>query len=845
MNLLTRHFKPVSIDFMKKLNLLCSLFLLITGFTSAQNHTISGYISNGKNGETLINSAVFEEKSKKGSVSNSYGFYSITVPEGTVNLIYSYVGYALQNHSFGLTKDTVINIKLSESIELNEVTIIGSRKELGVKGSQMSAIDVPIGQIKTVPSLFGETDVIKALQLLPGVKAGTEGSAGMYVRGGGPDENLLLLDGVPVYNVNHMFGFFSVFNADAIKDVTLYKGSFPARFGGRLSSVVDIRMNDGDDKNYHGNVTVGLVSSKINIEGPIIKEKTTFNFSARRTYADILSQPLIAMAAKQSGAGRTSAGYYFYDLNAKISHKFSDRDRLYLSTYMGDDVIYADMQQNNSDYGSAGSADGRLKMDWNWGNFINSLRWNHVINNKLFMNTTAAYSRYRFYMAVGTETKTTLTDPPSITTETATLGYKSGIEDYSAKVDFDWTPNPNHDIKFGANYTYHTFRPGVTVAQLKVTGTSTTQPMDTTIGDQNVSAHETTAYFEDNISLGPVVKLNLGLHYSSFIVQNQFYNSVPQPRLGLRVLLSDNLSFKAGYASMSQYIHLLSNSNISLPTDLWVPVTRRIPPMQSNQYSAGFFYNLSNLIDFSVEGYYKLMDNLIEYKDGASFFGSSTGWEDKVSMGRGWAYGLEFLAQKTVGKTTGWIGYTWSKSERLFDRPGQEINNGIAFPAKYDRRHDVSVVLSHKFSDRFDIAATWVYSTGSCGTLALQNYGGTDVPQTNSGFTSYTTTSNGVTTVINNPLTTSLSYVSSRNNFRYEPYHRLDVGVNFHKKLKHGTRTWNVSVYNVYNQLNPFLTTVTTQSQYNPTNRTYTEKKTLTQISIFPIIPSVSYTYKF
>lgn len=834
---------------MKKHNLLCSLFLLISFFTQAQNHTVSGYITNSKNGETLINSAVFDSNSKKGSVSNSYGFYSITVPKGDVNLSYSYVGYHFQNCVFKLTKDTIINIKLSESVELNEVTVIGNKKELGVQGSQMSAIDVPISQIKSVPSLFGETDVIKALQLLPGVKSGTEGSAGMYVRGGGPDENLLLLDGVPVYNVNHMFGFFSVFNADAIKNVTLYKGSFPARFGGRLSSVVDIRMNDGDDKNYHGNITVGLISSKINIEGPIIKEKTTFNFSARRTYADLLIQPFVAAAGKQGGASNTSAGYYFYDLNGKISHKFSDRDRLYLSTYMGDDVIYANMQQGSSEYGSA-TQTSRLNMDWSWGNLITALRWNHVINNKLFMNTTAAYTRYRFYVAVGTENKTVVQTPPSTSTEKLTVGYRSGIEDYSAKVDFDWSPDPNHDIKFGANYTFHTFRPGVTVAQLKITGDTQTQQMDTTIGDQSVTAHETTAYIEDNISLGSVVKFNAGLHFSSFLVQNQFYNSfLPQPRLGLRFLLSDNVSVKLGYAYMSQYIHLLSNSNISLPTDLWVPVTKRIAPENSHQYSAGIFYNLANLIDFSVEGYYKSMDNLIEYKDGASFLGSSTGWEDKVSLGRGWAYGVEFLAQKTIGKTTGWIGYTWSKSERLFDRPGQEINDGFAFPAKYDRRHDVSVVVSHKFSDRFDMAATWVYSTGSNGTLSLQNYGGTAVPQSNNYYGyNYSPYSSGINTVTN-PITTSLPYVSSRNNFRYEPYHRLDIGFNFHKQLKHGRRTWNFSVYNAYNQLNPFLTTVTTKYQYNNmTNNSTgapTYRKTLTQISIFPIIPSVSYSYKF
>ena len=831
---------------MKNIFFISSFILFFSFCTIAQNYTISGYITDEKNGETLINSSVYELNSKNGAVSNVYGFYSLTIPKGESELSYSYVGYSSQKQIIRLLKDTVINVRLKESTELEEVVVIGNQKELGVHGSQMSAIEIPISQIKSVPSMFGETDVLKALQLLPGVKAGTEGSAGFYVRGGGPDENLLLLDGVPVYNVNHMFGFFSIFNADAIKNVTLYKGSFPARFGGRLSSVVDIRMNDGNNKTYHGNITIGLISSKINIEGPIFNENTTFNFSARRTYADILAQPLIAIAANKSGEGKASAGYYFYDLNAKISHKFSDKDRLFLSTYMGDDVIYGDVRQGFSEY-SNGSQTSRLKMNWNWGNLISALRWNHVINNKLFMNTTAAFTRYRFYMGVGTETKTVVNDPPSSSSESLSLGYKSGIEDFSGKVDFDWAPNHNHDVKFGANYTFHTFRPGVTVAQLKSTGDSSTQPMDTTIGDRDISSHESIVYFEDNISIGSIVKLNVGLHYSNFYVQNEFYQSL-QPRLGLRVLLNDNLSLKAGYATMSQYIHLLSNSNISLPTDLWVPVTKRIAPMNSQQISAGVCYNLLNLIDFSIEGYYKSMDNLIEYKDGASFFGSGTGWEDKVNMGRGWAYGVEFLAQKTVGKTTGWVGYTWSKTERLFDRPGQELNNGIAFPAKYDRRNDVSIVISHKFSNRFDMAATWVYSTGSCGTLALQSYAGTDVPQSSGNSYSGSapgTDGKGTMTTYSNTSTTSLPYVSSRNNFRYEPYQRLDIGMNFHKQKKHGIRTWNVSVYNIYNQLNPFLTTTTSKYTYDPSTGQSTQRNMLTQISIFPVIPSVSYTYKF
>ena len=809
-----------------------TIFLLFLPFfchgVFAKNYTISGSITDAKTGETLLSASVYNSKSGKGTASNSYGFYSLTLPEGEVAIRFSYVGYANQQVNFNLSNDTVIQVKLQPSNELQEVTVIGHQTELGVRGSQMSAIEIPVSQIKAVPTLFGEADVLKALQLLPGVQAGTEGAAGLYVRGGGPDENLLLLDGIPVYNVNHMFGFFSVFNTDAIKNVTLYKGSFPARFGGRLSSVIDIRMNDGNDQTYHGNVSVGAISSKLNVEGPIIKGKTTFNFSARRTYFDILAQPFIKMATSLESGMNATGGYYFYDLNAKVTHKFSDRDKLFLSAYMGDDVIYMKFKQAQGtgydEEGNKTSYDNNMRMDWDWGNLITALRWNRVVNNKLFMNVTGAYTRYRFLLDI--EEK--ITEKIGKTTayeEMFKIGYHSGIEDYSAKVDFDYLPDPNHDIKFGLNYTYHTFSPGVASVRASMAGDS----IDMKSGDKPVYSHETMLYAEDNITLNNYIKMNVGLHYSSFFVQNKFYHSL-QPRLSARFLLNNDLSVKAGYAMMTQYIHLLSNSDVSLPTDLWVPATKRITPMTSHQGSVGVFYALKNIVDFSVEGYYKTMDNIIDYKDGASFLGSTVGWEDKVSMGRGWSYGIEFLAQRSFGNTTGWVGYTWSKANRLFDRPGEELNFGKVFPAKYDRRHDISVVLSHKFSDRFDISGTWVYSSGNAGTLALQEYGSANIPG-------------------NNWYPQNLPYISQRNNYRFSAYHRLDIGMNFHKKLKRGVRTWNISVYNVYNQYNPFMVYPWTDYTYYYNNVTgmYESKeyKSLKQITIFPIIPSVSYTFKF
>jgi len=817
---------------MNKLNYLL-FFILLSVSVFSQNATISGYITDGATNETLINASVFDSNAKKGAVTNDYGFFSITLPRGSVAMQFSYIGYSTQSLNFKLTKDTVINIRLKQHTTLSEITVLGTKREIGVKGSQMSTIEVPVSLIKSVPVLFGETDVIKVLQLLPGIKAGTEGSAGFYVRGGGPDENLFLLDGVPIYNVNHAAGFFSAFNADAIKNVTLYKGGFPARFGGRLSSVVDIRMNDGNNQKLKGNVTVGLISSKINLEGPLFSEKTTFNISARRTYLDILAQPIIKMAAKaeNTGGGDVKAGYYFYDLNAKVSHKFSDKDRLYLSAYMGDDVVYSDFQDSYNVQSNT-TSESRMQMDWNWGNLITALRWNRIINNKLFMNTTATYSRYRFNMLLGNTEEVTVKNPASYSFEKMSVGYNSGIEDMGLKVDFDYSPNTANEVKFGANYTNHAFKPGVQVFKSKSQNDTLTQNRDTTFGDANIFAHEASLYVEDNITLNSFLKLNAGLHYSAFYVQNQFYHSL-QPRLSVRAMLTDLLSVKASYASMSQYIHLLSNSSLSLPTDLWVPVTKRIEPMRSHQYSAGVFYELGKLFDLSIEGYYKSMNNLIEYKDGASFLSSSSGWEDKVSVGRGWAYGVEFLAQKTVGKTTGWVGYTWSKTERLFDRPGQEINFGRVFPAKYDRRHDISLVVAHKFSEKFDIAATWVYSTGNAGSLALQNYSQPTLPESVDYFN----------------FNRSLPHLSARNNYRMPSYQRLDLGANFHKQKKYGVRTWSFGVYNAYNQMNPFF--IYPDYDYGYVYDYGTQSgmpvmtRSLKKITIFPLIPSFSYSYKF
>ncbi|MFV0591637.1 MAG: TonB-dependent receptor [Draconibacterium sp.] len=769
------------------------LFISCLVFSQHKQYTISGYISDEASGEKLINANVYESVKLVGTISNVYGFYSLTLPEGEYNIVYSFVGFRNTVKQITLSADMEINVNLEYAEAIEEVTVVAGAVSRKLTDSQISKEVLSIESIERLPAFLGEADVMKTLQLMPGVQSGSEASSGLYVRGGGPDQNLILLDGVPVYNANHLFGFFSVFNTDAIKNVSLYKGGFPARFGGRLSSVVDIRMKEGNEKELHGGVQVGLISSKFHLEGPFKKDKTAFHISARRTYVDLITRPLMPDDEKVS--------YFFYDMNAKINHKFSDRSRLYLSAYAGRDKA---SDEYESSFGSNyyDKYDSKLY----WGNLTTALRWNYIFSNKLFANTTLTYSDYRFNVDDWSEYHSNNGSGSYV--ESVYYKYKSGIEDWSAKIAFDWYPSPRHEIKFGTNYIYHSFNPGVETIREKDTGTP---EVNKTFGDGNTYSHELSAYIEDNVELGARLKANIGLHVSAFNVEGEWYKSL-EPRASVRYLLSDKLTVKVAYSKMQQYLHLLSNSTIGLPTDLWLPTTKRVKPEESHQYAVGWVYSKLWRLELSVEGFYKEMKNIIEYKEGASFFGSSLGWEDMIESGQGHVYGIELMAKKDVGKTSGWIAYTWSKNERRFD----DLNFGEWFPTRYDRRHDASIVLTHKLSDKVDFGATWVYGTGNAITLATHeieqlydpaNYWGNSVP-----------------------------YFEHRNNYRMPAYHRLDLGVNFHKQKKKGVRTWNVSVYNAYGRKNPFYLYVDNNNN---------GQKVLKQVSLFPVVPSVSYTYKF
>jgi hypothetical protein len=766
--------------------LLLITFLFPTTIFS-QKHTISGYISDRKTQEKLVGALVIDSKSRLGTTSNAYGFFSLTLPEDSVNLLVSYLGYSAQNKKFRLNEDKIVNIDLAPDNELKTVEIVAEGESIEQR-SGMSTINIPVEQMKKVPALLGETDILKVLQLLPGVKNGGEGTTGLYVRGGGPDQNLILLDGAPIYNASHLFGFFSTFNSDAIKNVELTKGGFPARYGGRLSSVIDIKMKEGNMRKYNVEGQIGIISSKIMIEGPVWKDKTSFIITARRTYIDKLLRPIM----RASSGGEGDAIYYFYDLNLKLNHKFSDRDRLFVSFYNGlDKFSFATGGRFTDDI----SYGGYLR----WGNTLGSARWNHVFSNKLFCNTNVTYTKYKF--GVGQEIKDYRNDTKQ------TSDYFSGINDWSAQMNFDYIPSPNHYIKYGAHYTYHTFSTGA--QQFKTSGFE--RDIDSLSGNPSIFATEANLYFEDDWKITNRLKINAGVHLAGFMVEGNIYKSL-QPRFSGRYILPGNWSVKASYASMMQFIHLLSNSNVGLPTDLWVPATKKIRPQRSYQGAVGIAKGLkNNTYELSVEGYYKEMKDIIDYLDGANFIGGKNDWQLKVDQGRGWSYGAEFLLQKKKGKYTGWIGYTLSWTNRQFAR----INNGEPYPYKYDRRHDVSFVNIYKISNKADIALTWVYGTGNAISLPLQSYMSASIPGIYSN---------------------EVQYISSKNNYRMDAYHRMDFSINRHKKKKWGKVTWSFGAYNVYGRRNPYFLYFS-NNQFG--------RRQLKQVSLFSFIPTVSWSFKF
>ena len=786
---------------MRCLSIFTLFFVLLLSSNLYSQQTISGYVTDESSGEPLFGAMIFDTISKKGATANEYGFYSLTIPDHQGVLRFSYYGFQSQFILLDGTK-TEINVALGTSVkEIEEIVVNASDARKSTEQTNAGTFELSLDKVEKLPVLLGEKDVIKTLQLMPGVSSGGEGSSGLYVRGGGPDQNLILLDGVPIYNASHLFGFFSVFNNDALSKVTMVKGGFPARYGGRTSSVLDMRMKEGNLKKYNVEGSVGLISSKILVEGPIKKDKTGFIVSARRTYADLLAKPFLA---NQDNSG----GYYFYDMNAKVHHKFNNKHHLYLSGYFGKDV--ASFKNKDTYENEENSYYNENKSGLGWGNAIGALRWNYRIGSKLFMNTTVTYSQYQF--EIGNDTRSTTVTPTSTTEQVFQVKYLSNIVDWAGKSDFIWIPGNKHYIKFGAGDTYHTFKPGVFSATEETEG----QVNNLVPSSNSVEfAHEAFAYIENDQKINNRLKINYGLHFSTFFVGKKNYNAL-QPRISGNTILTENSSLKFSYARTAQFIHLLSNTSIGLPTDLWVPATEKIPPILANQVSLGYNQLFGEKYNLVVEGYYKTMANLIQYKEGVSFIGNSEDWQNKVEVGRGWSYGGEIFLEKKKGTFTGWVGYTLSWTERQFDN----INEGKPFPFTYDRRHDLSIAATYEFNDEWDLGAVFVLSSGRAVSLPTQQY---------------SVAGNPVVGIGNSFYQGQINYLSSINGYRMPMYHRLDIGLNHTVQKKWGESIWSFSIYNVYNRLNAFF--LFSEPNLNG-------GQTLNQVALFPIIPSVSWKFK-
>jgi hypothetical protein len=763
------------------------LFLVICSEVFAQQkYTLSGTVSDASGGEDLTGAIISVQNTGYSAICNSYGFYSLTVPEGDIKLTVRLIGYEIQTKDVSLHSNQVVNFKMKEiSYELENTEIHGQRADRNISSLEMGNLRINPKQTENIPVFFGECDLIKTFQLMPGVKQVGEGNTGFYVRGGGLDQNLILLDEAPVYNASHLLGFFSVFNSEAIRDANLLKEAIPAEYGGRASSVMDIRMKEGNLYEYQSTGNVGLISSSMSFEGPIKEECSSFMVSGRRTYADLF----LKMAPQKD---LRDANLYFYDLNMKVNFKLNETNRLFISSYLGRDKFRMQDQ-----------------FGFDWGSKTATIRLNHTFNEKLFANSSLIYSDYSYQIDIAGNNDVLL---------------GSRIQDINLKQDFSWYLNARNTLKFGGNLIWHKIVPGEIEAAPGSTYNS--------LAVRPRRAIESSLYVSNSQQVSDRMQIYYGLRLAMFsnVGPGDFYqfdedgklvNSIsynhfkwvktqggPEPRLALNYKLDSRSSVKASYNRIYQFIHLLSNSTSSTPTDVWLPSSDNVKPQISDQWSVGLFRNSkANLFETSIEAYYKNLQNQIEYKNGADLIFNST-VEAELVYGRGWAYGAELLVKKNYGKLTGWLGYTWSKTMRQFDR----IDEGQAFPARQDRRHDFSLVAMYDLGRKVKISAVWVYNTGNAVTFPSGKY-----------------------IIEGKPV----SYYTSRNGYRMPDYHRLDLGLTWiRKQTAKFESSWNFSVYNAYGRENAYFISF----------RPGKEDPDLTeavQISLFKIIPSVSYKFKF
>ena len=773
-------------------SLMLGLLLSLCSLTAQETVTISGYVKDADTGETLLgaNISVLDQGSNLGTVTNDYGFYSLRVPAGdSITVEYSYIGYATQTRRILPTPNLTVTVELAFGEELITVEVTADANREKVNSTQMGLEQLSMAEAKLLPALFGEVDIIKTLQLKPGVSNGGEGTSGLVVRGGSPDQNLFLLDEAVLYNPSHLFGFFSTFNSDAVKSVDLYKGGFPAEYGGRLSSVIDVKLNDGNNKRFGGKGGIGLIASRLTLEGPIQKNKSSFIVSGRRTYADIFTRAINDANADNPDAVQIP-DYYFYDLNGKASFELGEQDRIFVSGYFGRDFFTFSTET--------------FDLNFNWGNNAATARWNHIYNSQLFSNVTLSYSSYDYVIQ---------NSIPNI----ATFELGSGIEDVTLKADWYYSPDNRHNVRFGATATYHTFE----VGRLRAGDEAGTFSFT---GGQNFDAIAPALYISDDFRYNDKWTINYGLRLSGFY-NDEFYANL-EPRAAVKYSVSDDVSLKGSYTYMTQYIHLVGNSAGTLPTDVWFPSTERVRPQLSQQVAGGVFYAINPDWYLSTEAFYKWSDRQVDFREGANLFVNDN-LEDEFVFGDAWSYGAEVYLEKKNGPITGWVGYTLSWSWRQFD----EILQGRKFHPSYDRRHDLSVVALYEFGsrDQYALTGTWVYSTGNLTTLPfgrffLQDAPGISPPQESGALVSV------------------VPVYTDRNSFRLRSYQRLDLGFVWKFRPRGNFKSdLTVGVYNAYDRRNPFAVFIDTD---------FNDEGVLSgvqprQISLFPILPSVTWNFEF
>lgn len=771
--------------------------------------TISGYVLQ-KNGEPLINATIRDVESKIGTLSNEYGFFSLTLLEGKHTLRITYIGFGEKVESVDLNRNILLKVYLKEDYSLDEVLVVGDLNS-PINTTQTGKVSFNAHDLRTEYALFSSPDVIKTLQSLPGVASGTEMLSGLYVHGGNNDENLFLLDGTPLYQVSHLGGLFSAFNTDIIKNIDFYKSGFPARYGGRLSSVVDVRTNDGDLKEYHGTFSMGLLDGRIQYEGPIIKNRTSFNIAMRRSWLEAFSAPAFYFRNKSNSDDKITGKYAFHDINAKLTHYFSDISKVYISFYTGNDMLKINNKQIFNDYTEDSDEElYRTNFNLQWGNATTAIHWNYRLSPKLFVNITGVYSRSRSSFDYKKEEQ--FLNEGEVMRLTSVERYnRSIIDDAGYRLEFDYRPGASQHIRMGSNYLFHAFHP-----QSRILNEYSGNEMQVdTLRNSSYHfyrGHEFTLFAEDDIALGREWRLNIGIHYTMFKVTDKTYHDV-EPRAAIRYLLNEHTALKLSYTEMSQFMHLLSSTYLNFPTDYWVPSTSNIHPMRSRQFAAGLYMRLPYQVNLSVESFYKTMNHILEYDGKDQLAPSVENWEADVKRGKGRAYGVELALSRHVLKTSMNFSYTLSWSKRKFD----DIYRGW-YANKFDNRHKINISVRHQLTQQIEAYAAWNYHSGNKITVPSQYIESPALPG------------------INGKKPGQWVY-EEPNNATLPAYHRLDLGVNFRKVTKRGfERIWNISIYNAYCRMNVLYAKVDDLSAGK-----FTSKAT----GVFPIIPSFSYTLKF